>query len=233
MFHVDFLEMIIRSTASFLILLLLARLLGRKQLSQLTFFNYITGITIGSIAADIAGESKTPFFEGLTSLIWWSFLTFLVGYIGLKSSKVRLVIDGQPIIVIKDGKILEDTLGKHHLNMDDLSMLLREKNVFSISEVDTAIFEPDGKLTVSMKPAYQPSTKKDQNVISASSKYIPTELIVDGNILHQNLKEVGLSKEWLQNQLNHLHIKMQEVFYVELKEDGTLYIDRRRDEIKE
>ncbi|WP_368731160.1 hypothetical protein [Bacillus sp. AFS015802] len=69
----DFLEMIVRSTASFLVLLLLARLLGRKQLSQLTFFNYITGITIGSIAADIAGESKTHFFNGLTSLVWWVF----------------------------------------------------------------------------------------------------------------------------------------------------------------
>ncbi|MCA1058894.1 DUF421 domain-containing protein [Rossellomorea aquimaris] len=233
MFHVDYLEMIIRSTASFLVLLLLARLLGRIQLSQLTFFHYITGITIGSIAADIAGESKTPFFEGLTSLVWWSFLTFLLGYIGLKSSKARVVIDGQPVIVIKEGKILEDTLGKHHLNMDDLSMLLREKNVFSVNEVDTAILEPDGKLTVSLKSAYRPFTKRDQNIITGQPKYIPTELIVDGNILYQNLKEAGISEEWLQFQLNHFQVKVQDSFYVELQEDGTLYIDQRNDGLKE
>ena len=233
MFHNVFIEMIVRSTASFMVLLLLARLLGRKQLSQLTFFNYITGITIGSIAADIAGESKTPFFEGLTSLIWWSFLTFLLGYLGLKSSKARIVIDGQPVIVIKDGKILEETLGKHHLNMDDLSMLLREKNVFSLSEVSTAIFEPDGKLTVTLKPGHRPLTKRDQNVFTGNPKYIPTELIVGGNILDQNLKEAGLSEEWLRHQLNHFQINVKDAFYVELQENGTLYIDRRDDGITE
>lgn len=233
MIHVDLFEMIARSTASFLVLLLVARLLGRKQLSQLTFFNYITGITIGSIAADIAGESKTPFFEGLTSLVWWSVLTLLVGYIGLKSPRARVVMDGQPVIVMKDGKILEDTLGKHHLNMDDLSMLLREKNVFSTNEVDTAIFEPDGKLTVFLKSGNQPLTKKDQDIITGKPTYIPTELIVDGNILYTNLKEVGISEEWLRNQLNYFQVKLQDAFYVELQENGTLYIDRRRDRLKE
>lgn len=233
MIHVDYFEMIARSTASFLVLLLVARLLGRKQLSQLTFFNYITGITIGSIAADIAGESKTPFFEGLTSLIWWSVLTLLVGYIGLKSPRARVVMDGQPVIVMKDGKILEDTLGKHNLNMDDLSMLLREKNVFSTNEVDTAIFEPDGKLTVFLKSGNQPLTKKDQDIITGKPTYFPTELIVDGNILYQNLKEVGISEEWLLNQLNYFQVKLQDAFYVELQENGTLYIDRRRDRLKE
>ncbi|WP_306471866.1 DUF421 domain-containing protein [Bacillus sp. AFS015802] len=161
------------------------------------------------------------------------FLTFLVAYFGLKSPKLRVFIDGQPVIVIKDGKILEDTLGKHHLNMDDLSMLLREKNVFSINEVDTAIFEPDGKLTVSLKSGNRPLTKKDVNIISGKPTYIPTELVVDGNILYQNLKEVGITEEWLRNQLNYFQVKIQDVFYVELQEDGTIYIDQRSDRLKE
>ncbi|MFS0604060.1 DUF421 domain-containing protein [Peribacillus frigoritolerans] len=230
---IDFFEMILRATASFIVLLILTRLLGRKQLSQLTFFNYITGITIGSIAADIGGESETPFFNGLTSLVWWSFLTFLVSYLGLKSSKVRVTIDGEPIIVIKEGKIFEEKLKKLRLNMDDLSMLLREQNVFSVQDVANATFEPNGKLSIMLKPENQPVTKKDQNVLTVKPMYIPMELVVDGKVVEKNLKESGVSKEWLKNQLKNFKVNMQDVFYVELQKDGSLYIDKRGDDVKE
>jgi uncharacterized membrane protein YcaP (DUF421 family) len=230
---IDFFEMILRATASFIVLLILTRLLGRKQLSQLTFFNYITGITIGSIAADIGGESETPFFNGLTSLVWWSFLTFLVGYLGLKSSKVRVIIDGEPIIVIKEGKIFEEELKKSRLNMDDLSMLLREQNVFSVQDVANATFEPNGKLSIMLKPENQPVTKKDQNVLTVKPMYIPMELVVDGKVVEKNLKESGISKEWLKNQLINFKVNIKDVFYVELQKDGSLYIDKRGDIVKE
>src|SRR5690625_1482812 len=93
----DFFEMIFRATSAFLVLLIMTRLMGRKQLSQLTFFNYITGIALGSIAANIASETKVHFLNGITSLLWWSILTILVGFIGLKSSTMRIAIDGQQI----------------------------------------------------------------------------------------------------------------------------------------
>ncbi|MGA8941171.1 MAG: hypothetical protein WB502_00350 [Thermoactinomyces sp.] len=107
---IDFWEMTLRTFITFLVLLVLARILEKKQLSHLTFFNYIAGITIGSIAADIAGESKTPFFNGLVSLIWWVILTIFVGYIGLKSNKARILPDGQPTIVIKKTKFRKKLL---------------------------------------------------------------------------------------------------------------------------
>lgn len=96
---VSFWEMTLRSITSFFVLLLFARLLGKKQLSQLTFFNYVTGITIGSIAADISAESETPFFNGFISLVWWFILTILIGYIGLKSSKARILFDGHLLLL--------------------------------------------------------------------------------------------------------------------------------------
>lgn len=229
----DVFEMILRATIAFFVLLLLARLLGRKQLSQLTFFNYITGITIGSIAADISSETKTPFLNGLISLLWWSFLTFLVGYIGLKFSKVRVIVDGQPVVVVKEGKVFEEKLRKLRLNMDDFSMLLREQQVFSVSEVDNAVFEPNGKLSIMLKAQNQPVTKQDQNVFTVKPTYIPMELIVDGKVVEKNLKEAGISLEWLKSQLNALHVDLKDVFYVELGKDGTLYIDKRNDNLKE
>lgn len=227
----DFFEMILRATGSFVVLLILARVMGRKQLSQLTFFNYITGITIGSIAADIASESQTPFFNGLTSLIWWSILTIIVGYIGLKFGKARTAIDGEPVILIKQGKILEDEMSKQRLNMDDLSMLLREQKVFSVQDVEDAILEPNGKLSIRLKEEKQPVTKQDQNVFTVKPMYIPMELIVDGNVIEKNLKEAGVSLDWLKNQLKSLQIKLEDIFYVELQKDGTLYVDKRGDDL--
>lgn len=231
--NLDFFEMIIRTTATFLILLLLTRIMGRKQLSQLTFFNYITGITIGSIAADISAESSMPFFNGLTSLVWWTLLTILIGYVGLKQAKLRSILDGQPVIVIKNGRILEKELKKLRLNVDDLTMLLREQSVLSVKDVDYATLEPNGKLAVILKTEKQPATKQDQNIISVQPTYIPTALVSDGHLLQQNLKETGVTKDWLTKQLESLNIALNDVFYVELQQDGTLYVDKRNEGLQE
>lgn len=206
--------MITRATASFAVLLLMTRLMGRKQLSQLTFFNYITGIALGSIAGDIASESSTPFFNGLTSLIWWSILTIIVGYLGLKSAKTRVTTDGQPITVIKQGKVLENQLSKQRLNMDDLSMLLREQEIFSVQDVENAVFEPNGKLSIMLKEEKQPATKQDQNVFTVRPTYIPMELVVDGQVVDKNLREAGISLDWLKKQLESLNMELDNVFYV-------------------
>jgi len=229
----DIFEMILRSTGAFTVLLIMTRLMGRKQLSQLTFFNYITGIAIGSIAANMASETNVHYLNGLTSLIWWSILTILVGYIGLKFARVRVVTDGQPIVVIKEGKILENTSGKLRLNMDDLAALLRQQKVFSVKDVENAIFEPNGKLSIMLKEEQKPLTKQDQNIFTIKPMYIPMELIADGKVIEKNLKESGVSIDWLNKQLNSLNLNLTDVFYVELQKDGTLYVDKRSDDLNE
>src|SRR4051794_16976954 len=115
-FEVDFWEMIMRTTCAFIVLLILARVMGKKQISQLTFFHYVTGITIGSIAADIAGESRTPFLNGIISMVWWALLTMLMSYIAFKSKKARILLDDQPSVVIYEGKIVEQSLKKMRLH---------------------------------------------------------------------------------------------------------------------
>ncbi|MFD0711220.1 DUF421 domain-containing protein [Paenibacillus sp. GCM10027626] len=223
----DFWEMILRSTVTFIILLVIARLLGKKQLSQLTFFNYITGITIGSIAADIAGKSKVPFFNGLASIVWWSLLSILIEYIGLKSSKLRILLDGEPTIVIKNGKILRKSLYRSRLNLDDLSMLLREKDVFSMQDVDYAVLEPDGKLSILKKESQQTVTKEDLKIKPAQAKYMPSEIISDGKIVFKNILELNLSEEWLMNELHKNGFKsVDEVFYAEVQKGGSLFISK-------
>ncbi|MEW4241197.1 DUF421 domain-containing protein [Priestia megaterium] len=228
--QIDFWEIILRTSLTFIILLVLARFLGKKQLSQLTFFHYITGITVGSIAADIAGESETPFFNGIISLIWWSSLTIFVGYIGLISRKARILIDDEPTIIIKEGKILEHIMKSVRLNIDDLSMMLREQGIFSTQDVHYAVLEPDGKLSILKKADQQNATKKDLHIHSLSHHHIPTEVISDGKILNENLHELNITKEWLMKRLKEKDIhSIEEIFYAEVQPNGCIYIDLKND----
>nr|WP_289136844.1 DUF421 domain-containing protein [uncultured Brevibacillus sp.] len=222
------LDIIFRTSITFVILLIMTRLLGKKQLSHLTFFNYVTGITVGSIAAEIVSKPDMPLASGLTSLIWWTFLTMLVGYIGIKSSKARIAIDGEPTIVIRDGLIIDSALAKTRLNLDDLSMMLRERDAFSIKEVEYAILEPHGKLSVLKKAEYQPATKKDVRTKIVRPRFIPSEIISDGKYVEKNLEELKISRTWVERQLEKAGIhSVENVFYAELQSDGSLYIDQR------
>ncbi|MDC0706050.1 DUF421 domain-containing protein [Priestia sp. AB] len=225
----SFIEVVGRVIISFSVLLLMTRIMGKKQVSQLTYFNYITGITIGAVAASITIDRSIDMSDGFVSMVCWSLLTVLVSYINLKSPKARILLDGQPTIVIKNGKILEKTLAGLRLNMDDLSMLLREKNIFSTQEVDYAVLEPDGQLSVLKKVDQQSVTKKDLKIEAVKPLYVPTEIIVDSKIIVQNLEELNLSQNWLEKQLHQSGVSLQDVFYAEIQSDGTLYIDKRQD----
>nr|WP_155816455.1 DUF421 domain-containing protein [Bacillus methanolicus] len=196
----------------------------------MTFFTYITGIALGNIAGDMVVHRDIKLIDGVTGLILWALLTFTLEFISLKSSKARVLLDGEPTIVIKNGKILEKAMASNKLNMDDLSMLLRLKNIFSVKDVDYAILEPNGQLSVLKKVELEPVTKKDLKITSSSRLYLPTELIVDGEVVKKNLQELNLSEEWLNQQLllQGIH-KLEDVFFAELQSDGSIYIDKKTD----
>jgi uncharacterized membrane protein YcaP (DUF421 family) len=230
---VDFWEMILRTTFAFIVLLILARFMGKKQISQLTFFHYVTGITIGSIAADIAGESRTPFLNGIISMIWWAVLTMLMSYIAFKSKKARIILDDQPTIVVYEGKIVEASLKKLRLHLNDLGMMLREQSIFSIKDLHYAILETNGQLSVLKKAGLEAATKKDVNASSQVPKYIPTEVIAEGKISKRNLTELNLTEEWLYEQLKKKGIgNVESIFYAEVQTDGSLHVDMKSESEK-
>lgn len=232
-FEVDFWEMIMRVTVTFFVLLILARFMGKKQISQLTFFHYVTGITIGSIAGEIAGVSKTPLLDGLIAMIWWTFLTMLMSYIAFKSKKARILLDDQPTIVVYEGKIVEASLKKLRLHLNDLSMMLREQSIFSIKDVHYAILETNGQLSVLKKAGQEAATKKDVNAPAQVPKYIPTEVIAEGKITPKNLTELNLTQEWLYEQLKKQGIgNVEHVFYAEVQTDGSLHVDMKSEDGK-
>ena len=224
--ELSFWEMTLRTVISFIVLLILARFMGKKQISQLTFFHYVTGITIGSIAANLAGESETPFLNGLYGMILWAVLTILANYLTFKSKKLRVLLDDKPIIVIQDGKIVEGSLSKLRLNFNELNMLLREQAVFSMKDVNYAIFETNGNLSIMLKPGEEKATKKDVKVASPKPKYIPTEIITDGKVQEENMRELKLTDVWLKQQLELQGIgKPEHVLYAEIQTDGNLYVN--------
>lgn len=222
--ELNFWEMIIRSTCAFFAILLLTRIIGKKQLSQLTFFHYVTGITFGSIAAEISAQVETPFLDGLVALIWWSALTLLVTFLTLKSKKIRVLFDDKPIIVIENGQIIPHHLKKSRLHTDELAMLLREQNIFSFDEVHYAVFETNGQLSVLKKPAARASTKQDVKADVSIPALFPIELISDGQIIYENLQEYQLTEEWLLKKLRNKQLAVSDIYYAQLLENSSLYI---------
>lgn len=221
-------EMLIRSSCAFFAILLLARVIGKKQLSQLTFFHYVTGITFGSIAAEISAQVETPFLDGLVSLIWWTVLTLFVSFLSLKSKKARVLFDDKPMILIQNGVILNDKLKKARLHTDELAMLLREQSIFSFDEVLYAVFETNGQLSVLKKPLARTATKEDVHAAAPAPQYLPTELVSDGQIIIENLAELQLTEEWLTKKLSKKNIQsVESLYYVQILENGSLYISKK------
>ena len=221
------LETVIRTLIGFVILLTLTRLLGKKQLSQLTVFTYITGIALGSMASEMVMQKEIPIANGILALVLWSLLTLLIEWISLKSAAARVLMDGQPTIVIKRGLILEKALRKQRLNLDDLSMQLRLNQVFSIMDVEYAILEPNGALTVMKKTSKTPATKGDMNIPNEPFG-MPSEIIADGKIVEKNFAELGYSHDQLYAELQKQGVKdVKLVLYAELQQDGSLYIQKR------
>lgn len=224
----SYLQIIIETILTFVVLLILTRLLGKKQMSHLTFFNYITGITIGSIAANMIMLDSKTFLKEMTGLVLWCAMTYLVAFISLKNEKIRVLLDGQPSILIKNGVINKKSLAQNHMNLEDLTMMVRQQNTFSISEIEYAVLEANGTLSVFKKPQYQSLQKSDMQIKTPSKQNLPTELIVDGVLIDRNLKELGLTHGWLYEQLQKNSISSaKDVFYAELQQDGNLYLQKQ------
>lgn len=222
---INYIELILKSSITFLILLIMTRLLGKKQMGHLSFFNYITGITIGSIAANIVSIRNENFLGELVVLLWWCILGILIDYLSFKVPFTRGLIVGDPTIIIKNGSISEKSLKKTKLTIDNLTMLLREEGIFSIQDVEYAILESNGEITVFKKNDHYPVLRKDLNIVTEEPKYMPCELIVNGKIIKKNLKEVNLDIDWLKQKLSEHGIdNYKDVLYAELEENGEIYL---------
>lgn len=225
----DIALIIIRSIIAFILLFLLTRLMGSKQLSHLTFFDYVVGITIGSIAATVSVDKNVQIMNGVVSLAIWGLFPILLSLIGLKSRKFIHATDGTPTIIIKNGKVLEKAMAKNQLAIEELMMMLREKDVFLLADVELAIFETNGQLSVLKKSDVSPVTPRQLGMAVTLEK-TPSILIVDGEVLYENLAAIGKDEKWLLKQLEKKGVKqVQDVFLAQFDPKGTMYVDCYKD----
>lgn len=221
----NLLKMVLNTTIVFIVLLIITRLLGKKQMGHLTFFHYITGITIGSLAANIVSLESKDFFNQLIIFIYWGMLTVGLEYLTLNFSIIRETIDGEPKLLISKGKIDEKMLNKVRLTIDELNMLLREESIFSIQEVDYAILETNGKLSVLKKQDYDQLIKKDFGINIEINKYVPTKIIWKGQLIKKNMQELNLTKSWLNSELKKNNVNdIKKVLFAQIQVDGTLHV---------
>ena len=225
-------EMVIRTTVGFLVLYALCRFLNKKLIAQMTFFDFVAGITIGSVVASSMLMKDVPVYIGMIGLILFCFYTFLSSIIALKSMRGRKILEDEPTYLIRDGKILEEGLKKVRMTADGLVTNLRKKGYFYVDQVEIAMMEMDGSVSVLPKAPYIYAMRKDIFNIQPS-RGLAQAFIIDGQILTKSLEALGKDRNWVNNVLQANNIQnINEVFFAQIDQQGNVYIDKREDTLK-
>ena len=225
----EYVEVGLRAIFSFIVLFTLARILGKKQISHLTFFDYVVGIVIGDMASTMAIETQMKITNGLIGLVVYTLLSIIIAYGAIKSFKFRDLVESSPSILIKNGKVMEKNLFKHKMTYDDLMNGLREKDAFIIDEVEMAILETNGQISVMKKPEYQALTPKDIG-LRMKDNHAPSLIIIDGTLLENRIKSLGYTKDWLHSEIKKKGAKdFKDVFLAQIDSNGNVYVDLYND----
>ena len=199
----NFLEVVYRTFLSALTLFLLAKAMGRKQIGELNTFDYIIGITIGSIASEMTVNNDVSLINCIVAMAVLSLIGILISYGTTKSMFLRRFFTGCPIILIENGKIIEKGLNKARFDINDLLQECRINGYFDISEIAYAVMEANGRISFLLKSKYTPVTLSDMK-IKASKKGLCVNLIIDGNIMMEHLKNINKDSAWLLTRLENM-----------------------------
>lgn len=223
----DILTVVIASASSFIILFLLTKLMGKRQISQLSMFDYINGITIGSIAAEMATSLQSDFLKPLIAMIIYALFEILVSYLGCKSIYLRKFLNGKPLKLLDNNKIYYNNFKKAKLDINEFLELCRGAGYFDISKIETSYLEPNGTLSILPVSSDRPATPADLNLtVQKDRPTIP--VIMDGNILKENLKIAGKEETWLKKQLNSQNIsQISDVFLATCDSNNNLSIYKK------
>lgn len=222
----DILHAALRSLAAFILVLFVTRVLGRKAISQMTFFDFAVAITIGSVTASLAIGQNNTFHTVAVVLLSFCILGLVDDYLHIKSFRFNKLINSEPLIVIKDGKIVEKNMRRERITISELTALLRIKNVVNISDVNYAILENSGKLSVLLKAKKRPLIPDDMQINPPESG-LTRDVIMNGDMISENLRTTNFSETWVMEQLKASGVNnIKEVFYAALASDGSLYISK-------
>lgn len=217
-------KILLTSVFSYAALFLAAKVIGRKQISQLDSLDYITGITIGSIAAEMATDLEDV-WAPLLAIAVYALLTWGTSVIGVRWGRTRKYLNGTPSIIMDAGKINRENMKKAKLDLSDFMVMCREQGYFNLGDIQTAVFEYNGKLTILPAAGRRPVTPDDMNLKPEQEKLF-SEVIMDGRILDENLRRMGVDAVWLDKQLKAQGVKdAKDVFLglCDARKNLTLY----------
>lgn len=194
--------MAIKGSIAVIYLFLVIKTLGKKQISELNIFDYIIGLSLGNIAAEMTVNDDITIVEGLISMTVYGIFSLMVSFVTEKSIWARRLITGEPVVIIENGKISREQLKKCKIDINDLLQDARESGYFNISEINYAIMEPSGKISFLPYNKYHPTTPSDMKLKIDNGK-ITANLLLDGNIMEENIKTIGHDKKWFLTRLKN------------------------------
>ena len=217
-------SILIETLFGFFLLFLLTKLLGKTQIRQLTAFDFISALILGDLVGNAFYDDEVGLFQIGFAILLWGSLLYVTELATQKFKGTRSLLEGRPSIVIHKGKLQREVMAKSKLDINQLLSLLRSKDVFSIRDVDYAILETDGTVSVLKKSHSQTPTRLDLN-LNPEDVRLSFTLINDGEIIKDNLREIKQNQAWLENELQRQNVNSyKDVFYAEYKKGETLII---------
>ena len=204
-----------KAVISVVVLFLLTKMMGRRQVSQLSLFDYVNGISFGSIAAEIAiSKDDEDVLIGIVAMVVYTAVALIFDFLSNRSIKLRRFFEGVPIVLIENGKIYEKNFARAKIDINEFLMSCRKEGYFDLAAVQTAIFEPNGMLSI----------LKKQNAKPDDVESVPAVAVLDGKIMEKNVENVGFSRAFVETELTSRGVSLPDVFFASLKSDGTLDI---------
>ncbi len=216
----------IRTIILYLIVLIVMRLMGKREIGQLQPFELAISIMIADLASVPMTELGIPITNGIIPILGMLFMHMIISFINIKSIKMRQIICGKPSILIYRGKIDERVLRKERFTVNELQERLRGNNIFNISDVEYAILETNGEVTVIQKPDKKNLTPSDMG-IQAQYEGLPYDLVVDGKVMYENLKKLGKDYNWLKKQLKDLNATPEEILLATIDGKNEIFCQKK------
>jgi uncharacterized membrane protein YcaP (DUF421 family) len=226
----DILTIFLRTVLIYFVVFLMLRIMGKREIGKLSLFDLVISIMIAEIAVFVLEDANKPLWSGLVPMITLVVIQIAIAYITLKSRKIRLLFEGKPSMLIEHGKLNREEMNKLRYNLDDLMLQLRQNKITSVADVEFAILEPTGKLSIIEKiQSHKEESFMPQGNGSIRYEGLPLPLIMDGKVQDDNLGKIDKTRFWLKNQLQAKGVRdFKEVFFCSIDHRGRLFLDRKR-----
>ena len=225
----SYVQVILTALLSVVVLFLITRLIGYRQLSELSLFDYINGITIGSIAVELATGERDEIGEILVAMVIYGAFAIILALITDKSITMRRLIVGNPIVLMKNGRLYYEGFKKSRIDVNEFLMKCRNNGYFDITQIDTAIMEPNGRVSFLPVSEDRPATPKDMKIAVTQDELV-ANVIIDGKIIEKSLAMIGKDETWLRNQLkNQRKTDLSQILLASCDSKGTLTVFLKSD----